>query len=220
MKRFRIVVFFDCVMAVFLLCLVFQQRFLNAAVETGKRNEMIQEETKRVALTFDDGPNPEYTEKLLDGLKDREVKATFFLLGNQVELYPDIVKRMHGEGHLIGNHSYDHVNLGALCESEACTQIKKTNDAIYKVTGEYPEYLRPPFGSVNMIVTLWDIDTRDWEVQNVASIESKVLGKAKDGEIILMHDAYATSVTAAIDLIDKMKQDGYEFVTVDELIFE
>ena len=228
MKRVRIVVFFDCVMAVFLLCLVFQQRFLNAAVETGKRDEMIQEETKRVALTFDDGPNPEYTEKLLDGLKDREVKATFFLLGNQVELYPDIVKRMHEEGHLIGNHSYDHVNLGALCESEACTQIKKTNDAIYKVTGEYPEYLRPPFGSVknkldedmNMIVTLWDIDTRDWEVQNVASIESKVLGKAKDGEIILMHDAYATSVTAALDLIDKMKQDGYEFVTVDELIFE
>ena len=173
MKRVRIVVFFDCVMAVFLLCLVFQQRFLNAAVETGKRNEMIQEETKRVALTFDDGPNPEYTEKLLDGLKDREVKATFFLLGNQVELYPDIVKRMHGEGHLIGNHSYDHVNLGALCESEACTQIKKTNDAIYKVTGEYPEYLRPPFGSVknkldedmNMIVTLWDIDTRDRDQQ-------------------------------------------------------
>ena len=78
MKRVRIVVFFDCVMAVFLLCLVFQQRFFNAAVETGKRNEMIQEETKRVALTFDDGPNPEYTEKLLDGLKDREVKATFF----------------------------------------------------------------------------------------------------------------------------------------------
>ena len=228
MKRVRIVVFFDCVMAVFLLCLVFQQRFLNAAVETGKRNEMIQGETKRVALTYDDGPNPEYSEKLLDGLKDREVKATFFLLGNQVELYPDIVKRMHGEGHLIGNHSYDHVNLGALCESEACTQIKKTNDAIYKVTGEYPEYLRPPFGSVknkldedmNMIVTLWDIDTRDWEVQNVASIESKVLGKAKDGEIILMHDAYATSVTAALDLIDKMKQDGYEFVTVDELIIE
>ena len=105
MKRVRIVVLFDCVMAVFLLCLVFQQRFLNAAVETGKRNEMIQEETKRVALTFDDGPNPEYTEKLLDGLKNREVKATFFLLGNQVELYPDIVKRMHEEGHLIGNHS-------------------------------------------------------------------------------------------------------------------
>ena len=204
------------------------QDFSYLSLETGKRNEMIQEETKRVALTFDDGPNPEYTEKLLDGLKDREVKATFFLLGNQVELYPDIVKRMHEEGHLIGNHSYDHVNLGALCESEACTQIKKTNDAIYKVTGEYPEYLRPPFGSVknkldedmNMIVTLWDIDTRDWEVQNVASIESKVLGKAKDGEIILMHDAYATSVTAALDLIDKMKQDGYEFVTVDELIFE
>ena len=197
----------------------------------GKRENDEEAETteiKKIALTFDDGPNPEYTEKLLDGLKNREVKATFFLLGNQVELYPDIVKRMHEEGHLIGNHSYDHVNLGALCESEACTQIKKTNDAIYKVTGEYPEYLRPPFGSVknkldedmNMIVTLWDIDTRDWEVQNVASIESKVLGKAKDGEIILMHDAYATSVTAALDLIDKMKQDGYEFVTVDELIFE
>lgn len=228
MKRVRIVIFFDCVMAVFLLCLILQQHCLDSAIETGKESSMEECEVKRVALTFDDGPNPEYTEKLLDGLKDRNVKATFFLLGEQVELYPDIVKRMYEEGHLIGNHSYDHVNLGAMCESDACDQIKRTNDAIYKVTGEYPEFLRPPFGSVkdnvdkdmNMIVTWWDIDTRDWEVQNVASIESKVLGKAKDGEIILMHDAYATSVTAALDLIDKMKQDGYEFVTVDELILE
>lgn len=228
MKRVRIVIFFDCVMTVFLLCLILQQHCLDSAIETGKESSMEECEVKRVALTFDDGPNPEYTEKLLDGLKDRNVKATFFLLGEQVELYPDIVKRMYEEGHLIGNHSYDHVNLGAMCESDACDQIKRTNDAIYKVTGEYPEFLRPPFGSVkdnvdkdmNMIVTLWDIDTRDWEVQNVASIESKVLGKAKDGEIILMHDAYATSVTAALDLIDKMKQDGYEFVTVDELILE
>ncbi len=102
---------------------------------------------KKVALTFDDGPDPDYTEMLLDGLKKRNVKATFFLLGKQAEAYPDIVKRMHKEGHMIGNHSYDHVNLANLSKTDAAKQIRMTSEAIHKITGEYPQYLRPPFGN-------------------------------------------------------------------------
>lgn len=106
-----------------------------------------EEELKKVALTFDDGPNECYTEELLDGLAARNVKATFFLIGKKVDENPDIVKRIYEEGHLLGNHSYDHVNLSEMSEEAACEQIDKTNEAIRQITGVIPEYLRPPFGS-------------------------------------------------------------------------
>ena len=106
-------------------------------VETEPSRE--DEETKKVGLTFDDGPDPDYTEELLDGLKERNVKATFFLLGKQAEQYPEMVKRIHEEGHLIGNHSYSHVNLATLSATDAENQIRKTNEVIFKITGKYPE---------------------------------------------------------------------------------
>ncbi|MDD6306240.1 MAG: polysaccharide deacetylase family protein, partial [Clostridiales bacterium] len=102
---------------------------------------------KKVAITFDDGPNPDYTEPLLEGLKERGVTATFFLLGKEVERYPEIVKDIHDNGHLIGTHSYEHVNLKNLCDAAAIEQVDKTNAAIQEITGEYPEYIRPPYGS-------------------------------------------------------------------------
>ncbi len=124
---------------------------------------------KKVALTFDDGPNVEYTEMLLAGLKERGVHATFFLLGKEVEKSPQIVKQMFQDGHLIGNHSYEHINLGTLSDDAAKMQVDKTNEAIYDITGEYPEYIRPPFGSwksnldyeTTMIEVLWNVDTWD-----------------------------------------------------------
>lgn len=183
---------------------------------------------KQVALTFDDGPNACYTEELLDGLASRKVKATFFLIGKKVEENPEIVKRISEEGHLIGNHSYDHVNLSELSEQAACEQINKTNEAIRKVTEHTPEYLRPPFGSykkkldedMNMIEVLWDIDPRDWYVKNTTTVVERVVTKVQDSDIILLHDEYATSVAAALEIIDILQSRGYEFVTVDELIFE
>lgn len=183
---------------------------------------------KKVALTFDDGPDPDYTEKLLDGLKERNVKATFFLLGKQVKKYPEIVKRMHEEGHLIGNHSYDHVNLATLSKTDAANQITKMNEAVHEITGEYPEYLRPPFGNEpqsgegteEMITVLWNVDPRDWCCASSGDIVNKVLKKVKENDIILMHDASQSSVNAALKIIDLLTEQGYEFVTVDELIFE
>ena len=104
------------------------------------------EEKKQIAITFDDGPNPDYTMKLLKGLKKRGVKATFFVLGEEVERYPDILKATYDDGHMIGVHSYQHVNFGQIGDAAALEQVEKTQQAIYDVTGEYTGYIRPPYG--------------------------------------------------------------------------
>lgn len=190
--------------------------------------ESMETEKKKIALTFDDGPHPVYTPQMLDGLKEKNVKATFFLLGQQVEKYPDIVKRMSDEGHLIGNHSYKHEQLSKLSSVQACSQVNRTNELIQSITGEYPEYLRPPFGDwkddldcqVNMIEVLWDLDTLDWSSKNKSKIINKVVTNVEEGDIILMHDSYESTVSATMELIDILQKEGYEFVTVDELILE
>lgn len=151
--------------------------------------EKVEKEMKTVAITFDDGPNPEYTPKLLDGLEKRGVKATFFLLGEEVKQYPDVVRRMHDDGHLIGVHSYKHVNFKEV--GTACTlqQIEKTQKAIYDVTGEYAGYIRPPYGcwqkeldaQVNLIEVLWNVDPRDWATTDADTVVQRVLKDTKPG---------------------------------------
>lgn len=179
-----------------------------------------------VALTFDDGPSPKYTPLLLDGLKERNVQATFFLLGKNVKENQELVQRMQAEGHLLGNHTYNHVQLNKIPETTARQEILKTNNEIYEATGKYPEYMRPPYGAwkknmelcVEMLPVFWDIDTLDWKSQNVDAILKAAGEEPEDGSIILMHDEYQTSVEAALLLVDRLKEKGYEFVTVDELI--
>ena len=179
-----------------------------------------------VALTFDDGPSPKYTPLLLDGLKERNVRATFFLLGKNVKENQELVQRMQAEGHLLGNHTYNHVQLNKIPETTARQEILKTNNEIYEATGKYPEYMRPPYGAwkknmelcVEMLPVFWDIDTLDWKSQNVDAILKAAGEEPEDGSIILMHDEYQTSVEAALLIIVRLKEKGYEFVTVDELI--
>lgn len=179
-----------------------------------------------VALTFDDGPSPKYTPLLLDGLKEKNVRATFFLLGKNVKENQELVQRMQAEGHLLGNHTYNHVQLNKIPETTARQEILKTNNEIYEATGKYPEYMRPPYGAwkknmelcVEMLPVFWDIDTLDWKSQNVDAILKAAGEEPEDGSIILMHDEYQTSVEAALLIIDRLKEKGYEFVTVDELI--
>lgn len=183
---------------------------------------------KKVAITFDDGPNADYTETLLAGLKERGVKATFFLLGKEVEKYPDIVKDIYDEGHLIGTHSYEHVNLSNLSDSAAIEQVDKTNAAIHEITGEYPEYIRPPFGcwkcnldyETKMIEVLWDVDPKDWATSNSAAVVERVVSKVQENDIILLHDASESTVKAAFQIIDELQSEGYVFVTVDEILFD
>lgn len=185
-------------------------------------------EAPGVALTFDDGPDASCTARLLDGLKERGIPATFFIQGKCIEGNEELILRMHKEGHMIGNHTFDHVKLTAVSDSEAVSQVIRTSNAIYEITGEYPTYIRPPFGEwkekldyhVEMIPVLWTVDSRDWVLQDADQVVSRVLGSVKDGDIILMHDIFETSVDAALEIADTLLAEGYEFVTVEEMILE
>lgn len=192
-------------------------------------NAAVQEEKeKRIALTFDDGPSASYTVRLLDGLKERNIKASFFLIGKQAEKYPEIVKRIQKDGHLIGNHTYHHIELTKVSKEKEMEEIGKTNEVLEGITGEKVSFIRPPFGEwrkeiledVELIPVLWDIDPLDWCTPDSGEIVRRVVTKAKENGIILLHDCYETSVEAALQIIDLLKEKGYEFVTVDELIME
>ena len=208
------------------MCLI----LLGVKAERESGVETIAEDADRklVAITFDDGPNNDYTRMLLSGLKERGVKATFFLLGKEVVKYPEIVAEIHADGHLIGTHSYEHVNLKNLCDEAAIEQVDKTNEAIHAIIGEYPEYIRPPFGSwkcnldyeTKMIEVLWDIDPLDWKTNNSDVIAKRVTDKVTENDIILLHDASESSVLAAFKIIDQLEKEGYTFVTVDEILFD
>lgn len=182
----------------------------------------------KVAITFDDGPNPEYTVELLEGLQKRGVKATFFVLGAEVEKYPDIVKKIDDGGHLIGVHSYEHVNFGQIGDEAAIEQIEKTQEAIHNVTGKYAGYIRPPYGcwkksldvEVPLIEVLWDIDPLDWATKDADTVVQRILKGVTEGSIILLHDASQSSVQAAFSVIDILQQENYEFVTVEDLLLE
>lgn len=186
-----------------------------------------QRDEKKVAITFDDGPDAKTTALLLDGLKARKVRATFFVIGEKAEQNPELICRMSEEGHLIGNHTYSHVQLNMLSSSQACSQVKAANDVIKEITGQEVIYLRPPYGEwdhkkdcpQNMIAVYWDVDPLDWKRTDTKQIAADILRQVKPGDIILLHDIYKTSVQAAFIVIDELQRQGYEFVTVEELLF-
>ena len=185
------------------------------------------EEQPVVALTFDDGPSGTSTPVLLEGLRKRGVRATFFVIGEKAEQNPELICRMSDEGHLIGNHTYSHVQLNMLSSSQACSQVKAANDVIKEITGQEVIYLRPPYGEwdhkkdcpQNMIAVYWDVDPLDWKRTDTKQIAADILRQVKPGDIILLHDIYKTSVQAAFIVIDELQRQGYEFVTVEELLF-
>ncbi len=186
------------------------------------------EDSKKIAITFDDGPHPYYTEQLLDGLKERGVKATFFVTGMHAEQYPEVIQRMSEEGHLIGNHTYSHLQLSNGNSEVFKEELIRTNEAIEQLTGQEVQYVRPPYGTwdkkfekeLNMFPVLWTVDPLDWCSDNVSGIVQKVISKVKENAIILMHDEYKSTVTAALQIIDELREQGYEFVTVDELLLD
>lgn len=183
-------------------------------------------EAPEIALTFDDGPSAAWTPALLDGLKERGVKATFFLIGENADKNPEIVKRMAEEGHLIGNHTYHHVELTKVSEKEARLELADTSAAIVRITGKEPEYMRPPFGAwqrkleqeIQMLPVLWTIDPLDWTTENQDEIVNKVVTEAEENDIILLHDCYKSSVEAGLRIVDILQEEGFVFVTVDELL--
>ena len=183
----------------------------------------------RVALTFDDGPSPEYTPLLLDGLRERGVRASFFVIGSNIEKEggEEIIRRIHEEGHLIGNHTWHHVDLSDLSTEDARRELEMTDSRIREITGEETDLVRPPFGEFpqgmeepDKLYVKWTVDSRDWVTKDTQEIVRKVVTDTEENDIILMHDCYGTSVEAALQIIDILSERGYEFVTVDRLLLE
>ena len=180
---------------------------------------------KLIALTFDDGPNKDTTEQLLNGLKERNARVTFFVLGSRVEQFPDIVKRAYNEGHTIGSHTYNHQNLVRLTNEEIQNEIINSNQLIESITENPVRVIRPPYGNVNssileqtdMSFIFWNVDTEDWKNKNADITYQNIINNAEDGQIILLHDIYQISVDAALKAIDDLEKQGYAFVSLEEL---
>ena len=181
---------------------------------------------KVVALTFDDGPNPATTNQALDTLSKYGIKATFFVLGKNVSGNEEILKRMKADGHVIGNHSWSHPVLSKLSLDEAKKQITDTEDALTKVLGSSSKLMRPPYGaitddirnSLDLSFIMWDVDSLDWKSKNEAAILTEIQREVKNGSIILMHDIHAETVNALPKVIDYLKGQGYDFVTIPDLL--
>ena len=180
---------------------------------------------KLVALTFDDGPKPRTTLRLLDGLDQRGVKATFFLIGKQVEEEPELVLRMAAGGHQLGIHTYDHVILTGLNQADFNAQVGRTRQVLSDLLGDDDFLLRPPYGEVDegvrknagAPIILWSVDPEDWRDRNAQREVAHIAASVRDGDLILFHDIYPESVDAALQVIDQLHQAGYAFVTVEEL---
>jgi len=180
---------------------------------------------RRIALTFDDGPHKSVTPMILDILKKKGGKATFFVLGNRVEYYPEIMQRIVDEGHEIGNHSWNHSELTKLNEEEIKEQFDKTQQAVFDTVAIWPNSIRPPYGAYDETVqaiahlplVMWSVDTLDWKHRNKNKTIKAALAGAKEGSVILFHDLYSTTADALGPIMDKLIAQDYEFVTVSEL---
>jgi len=189
-------------------------------------NRKIDKSKKMIALTFDDGPNYN-TSKVIDVLNKYDIRATFFVLGSRAINNKNILKKMADSGMEIGNHTYNHLLLTKYDENKIRSEIEDTSEVIYSATKKRPKLLRPSYGSVNnkikkvanMPIIIWDIDTLDWKYHNSKRITSRVVNKVRDGDIILMHDIYSASLNALSNIIPILQDNGYEFVTIDELFY-
>jgi peptidoglycan-N-acetylglucosamine deacetylase len=183
-----------------------------------------------IAMTFDDGPSAALTPRLLDILKQRNIKATFFLIGQNAAANPDIVRRILADGHEIGNHSWTHPQLSKLSDDRVTTEISKTQDAIKEASGFTPTLLRPPYGAITtrqrewiesrfgLSIILWSVDPFDWKRPGASVITQRILSQVRPGAIILSHDIHKQTIDAMPATLDALAAKGYKFVTVTELI--
>ena len=187
------------------------------------------ENRKEIALTFDDGPHPPFTERLLDLLKQLDVKATFFVVGRKVDAAPEILARMVAEKHDVANHTYHHVNLKTLPYGLVENEIRLDNDAIRRACGVEPLFFRPPGGQRNgevveiahrlgMSTILWTDDPADYAKPGANVIEQKVLQHVRPGATILLHDGIEQTFHMLPDLVAHLRQQGYKFVTISEMV--
>ena len=183
-----------------------------------------------IAITFDDGPHPQNTTRLLDILRARNIKATFYVIGRSVDLYPQVVRRTVAEGHEIGNHTHTHRLLTKLSDSEIRTEMARCRDAVGRAAGVQPRTMRPPYGGLlqrqrelvhaefGYPTILWSVDPLDWKNRNSSLITSRILSGASAGGIVLAHDLHATTVDAMPGTLDGLLRRGFKFVTVSQLL--
>lgn len=183
-----------------------------------------------IAMTYDDGPHATNTPRLLDMLKQRGIKATFFVVGQCAAEYPDIMKRIVVEGHEIANHSWSHPQLSRMGEGAVSDQLQRTHDVIIQTTGATPRLMRPPFGAFTQNqmawanrkwdykVIMWDVDPLDWKYRNAGHVKSEILSHTVNGSIILTHDIHKTTIDAMPETLDGLTARGFKFLTVSELI--
>ena len=192
----------------------------------GKRNlrELDDIEDKKIVMfTFDDGPSEEFTNILIDELKKRDAKVTFFMMGNKIERYPDIVKKAYKNGHSISNHSYSHKDLRKLKNSTILYEINKTNELLEQL-GIENKYFRPPYGFSNnkvfnaseMSFIFWSVDPMDWKYKNAERIYKKIIDEVEDGSVVIAHDIYKTSIEGVLMAIDKLLEEDYVLISLEE----
>lgn len=185
---------------------------------------------KLIALTFDDGPHGTLTPRLLDALKSRDVKVTFFVMGVKAVMHPDILERAYNEGHEIANHAWNHPVLSKISRQEVSDQLTRTGDAIQSAIEKRPKVMRPPYGNTNrglnehifrqdgLTVIIWSLDTLDWQRPKPVDIVQKTMERIKPGAIILCHDIHPGTIEAIPTLVDNLLAEGYQFRTVSQMI--
>lgn len=183
-----------------------------------------------VALTYDDGPHPSHTPRLLDMLKARNVKATFYVIESNCKRHPDILRRMLAEGHEIGNHSATHPNLARLSADQVRRELRVTHETITSTTGVAPRTMRPPYGALTTAqrswvrqefgypTIMWSVDPEDWRRPGASVVTNRVVSGASPGGILLLHDIHASTIDASPGIMDQLLAKGYQFVTVSQLI--
>lgn len=202
----------------------------NFSPDVGVSFSSVRNNGNYIAMTFDDGPHPKNTPRLLDMLRQRNIKATFYVIGKSVNQYPEIVRRIHAEGHELGNHTYNHPNLTKLSNAKVRQELDTTRDAIISAAGVKPRTMRPPYGALRtsqreMIhseygypTILWDVDPLDWKRPGTAVVKSRILSGTSSGSIVLAHDLHSTTVDAMPSTFDALLAKGYRFVTVSQLL--
>jgi len=202
----------------------------NAATESSITFSSVHVDGPYIAMTFDDGPSATLTPKLLDILAAHHIKATFFVIGENVAQHPEIVARAAREGHEIGNHSWSHPNLAKMSDAGVRNQLQRTDDAIKSATGGHPTFLRPPYGSITerekrwihdefgYRIILWDVDPYDWKRPGPAIVRNRILKETRPGSIVLSHDIHPGTIEAMPSTFDELQAKGLKFVTVSELI--
>lgn len=183
-----------------------------------------------IALTFDDGPVPANTSRLLDILRRRNVKATFYVIGERAKNHPNIIRRIVNEGHEVGNHTWNHPNLTKLSDSQVRSELNRTRDAIVSASGVQPRTMRPPYGALSQRqrewiyreygypTVMWDVDPLDWKKPGPSVVANRLIQGTRNGSILLVHDLHSSSVDAMPQTVDRLLRKGYQFVTVSQLI--